>query len=309
MHKSNPFTFRSKLRSVEYAKAGCPRFNEGGAYLLALLFLIGPTNFSFAQDVPPPKPKPPSPSTTQKSSTTQQSAYSLLVRVDIDCKVSVDDSDPVAMRAGKARRFKSGPGQHLIQAETVDGNVKNEQSVEQKEPQVIVEVNLGAMLAQQAEQQRQAQARQEEQQRQAQARQEDQQRRAAAIQARIDRLVGHWIRVIAPPDMGSLTHSLNLSRGQGGGVTGSLVVNLVDYKSGNATTLSYSVTVMHDENTTEDADPVVSYKYQGCTGFCNHIHDKSDHTGHVKVKSDVQVILSDDPFVDKSIVYDRQWTR
>ena len=75
------------------------------------------------------------------------------MRADVDCHVSVDGGDPIVILAGKAHKFPSGPGQHLVQAESLDGTAKNEQSVDQKEPQVVVEVKLLAVLAKNADEQ------------------------------------------------------------------------------------------------------------------------------------------------------------
>ena len=108
---------------------------------LLLVLLLGLTaGHCTAQDTPAPLPKPkavtpsPKPKATKPPVTPQQSANNLVVRADVDCHVSVDGGDPIVILAGKAHKFPSGPGQHLVQAESLNGTAKNEQSVDQKEP-------------------------------------------------------------------------------------------------------------------------------------------------------------------------------
>ena len=121
-------------------------------FVLALVLIAGHCD---AQDTPAPQPKPKAatPNSTPRTSRSQSTANSLVVRADVDCKVSVDGGTPMTILAGKAHKFPSGPGQHLVQAESLDGAAQNEQSVDQKEPQMVVEVNLSLVLAKQAEEQ------------------------------------------------------------------------------------------------------------------------------------------------------------
>jgi hypothetical protein len=260
------------------------------------LCLIG-----LAQDVPPPKPKPASPSTPQKLSPTQRSSYGIVVKVDMDCMISVDGADSVLVHAGKAHRFNSGPGQHLVQAESLDGNGSIEQTADQKDPQVVVEMNLAASMAAQAEQKRQqqrqaqeqqlqAQAREEQQRRQALAAEEEQRRKTQAIQAELDKLVGHWTRTSY-----GFTTILDLSKGTGNSLVGSLTRGFRVGDSGvRNLSVYYSVVVAPRENASEDDDLEVSCKYKQCTGnYCEYkLNDKVDHDGTLIIKSYVLIELS-----------------
>jgi hypothetical protein len=261
--------------------------------------------YSSAQDVPPPKPKPASPNTSTKPASTQQSAYGILVKVDIDSMVSVDGADPVLVHAGKARRFKGSLGDHLVQATSLDGQTADEKSVDQQKPQVLVEISLTAVLEGRAEQQRQAQAQQEQVQRQQEAQQhelqvqqENQRRRTQAIQDKLNGLVGRWTRS-SSVDGADLTDELNLREVNGNSLSGtcsySIVARSTKYRSLN---VYYSVLVTLKSAEAENIE--ISYKYLQCTGFCDKVA-KEDEAGSLRIRSRAEIYLHDGgPFGDKT---------
>ncbi len=178
--------------------------------LMCWVFIAGP----FAQETPKPKPKPkPSgenttpankprsrtarPGGSTKSEESKPAAPasqpesaglgSLLLVIDMDCRITLDGRDLGAFREEENRAVRVGLGQHLLKAVSADKKYKweRELSVENSK-QVIVRLQLGQVKAAAEESTRREAAAKERAEAEARTRAEEEERRRAEARARAE---------------------------------------------------------------------------------------------------------------------------
>jgi superkiller protein 3 len=111
-------------------------------FVLSPLFLAA----THAQDAPPPKPKPPAEGSSPSSSTSKHSSSlpaTIVIRADTPCKVAVDGESRGTLQTGQARKVDVKLGEHLVEADSLEGGFHWEQTFTLKEAgQIIVKTDL-----------------------------------------------------------------------------------------------------------------------------------------------------------------------